>query len=117
MNRFIFLLVLLAFSFVHATIVESRNFKELSSHITPDTLVLLDIDDTLIIPKQMLGCDEWFQFRLKKHQTEGMNFSAALEKALAEWEAIRHLTKMELVEPGTDAIVNSLQKKGIASWA
>lgn len=93
------LLLLFAFA-LSAKIIEFDSFKNLASHVKPDTLLILDIDDTLLITKQMLGCDEWFLHRKNKH---------GLEKALAEWEGIRHLTEMEIVEPGSDIIVRSLQ--------
>jgi hypothetical protein len=75
-------------------------------------VVLLDIDDTLISPIQMLGNDSWFDYRIKQHQ-EKMDFSLALEKTLAEWEAIRHLSRMELVETETKEIIAWLQEKKI----
>ncbi len=96
---------------MHAKILEIQNFKEVISHLSKEALLILDIDDTLLIPEQMLGCDEWFMLRLKKWQKE-ISSSEALERSLAEWEAIRHLTKMEIVEPGTDDIVRMLQKQG-----
>jgi hypothetical protein len=84
--------------------LEFPSFKGLSEHLTSDTVLLLDIDDTLLITKQMLGCDEWFNIRVKKQ---------GLEKALAEWEGIRHLTQMEIVEEGTEKLISALQKKGV----
>lgn len=90
-------------------IYEAAHFNELYSHLIPGTLVVLDIDDTLLIPAQMMGCDEWFMSRLKSKE---MNESDALEKTLAEWEGVRHLTKMEIVEKGTEGIVKDLQKQG-----
>jgi hypothetical protein len=60
----------------------------------------------------MLGCDEWFQRRMFYHQQIGFNASESLEKSLAEWEAVRHLTKMAIVEPGTEEIVHKLQDQG-----
>ncbi len=98
--------------FINAEIVEVANFQEITSHIQSDTLVLLDIDDTLLIPVQMLGCDEWFMSRLQFHQKSMENGSQALEKSLAEWEGIRHLTQMELVEPTTNALIQTLQTQG-----
>lgn len=94
---------------LYGTIVEVAHFSEIRSHVDKNTLVLLDIDDTLLIPTQMLGCDEWFQYRYNEHKALGV--SLALEKTLAEWEAIRHLTKMEIVEMGTDEIVRELQQE------
>jgi histidinol phosphatase-like enzyme len=97
-----FIALLFSFALCAATI-ETNHFREILDHTTPDTLIILDIDDTLLIPTQMLGCDEWFLHRVKQ---------TSLEKALAEWEAIRHLTKMEIVEPGTEEIVATLQNSG-----
>ena len=94
-----------------AQIIELGHFKELEKYATDETLLILDIDDTLLVPEQMLGCDEWFQCRWNHHQKEGLSKSDALEKSLAEWEAVRHLTKMEIVEPGIEKIISNLQKK------
>jgi hypothetical protein len=99
------------FIFIEAKIIEFAHFRDLPSYATKDALLILDIDDTLLIPIQMLGCDEWFQCRRKWHQKAGKNVEEALEKSLAEWEAVRHLTKMEIVEPGTEKIIRSLQEK------
>jgi phosphoglycolate phosphatase-like HAD superfamily hydrolase len=104
--------LLLATVSLFGEIIEAPHFRQLRDHLTPDTLVLLDIDDTLLIPVQMLGCDEWFKYLCDKHQKEGLSPLNALEKSLAEWEAVRHLTKMELVEPKTNEIVQELQKEG-----
>jgi hypothetical protein len=97
---------------LNGKIVEFASFQDISSHLTPDTLIVLDIDDTLLIPKQMLGCDEWFCYRLNQRTKEGLKPSAALEKTLAEWEGVRHLTEMEIVEPSSESVIDSLQKQG-----
>jgi hypothetical protein len=91
-------------------IVECVHFNTIYEHLDKDTLIILDIDDTLLIPEQMLGCDEWFLERLTEHK-KSLKESEALEKALAEWEGVRHLTKMMLVEPATALIVQDLQNK------
>lgn len=98
---------------MEAIIVETAHFQEIVSYIEKDTLVILDIDDTLLIPKQMLGCDEWFKHRCKEHCATGISSTDALEKTLAEWEAIRHISKMQIVEPGTERVVSSMQELGV----
>jgi hypothetical protein len=106
-------LVLLGFvSSVQGKIVETARFHELAHHITRETLILMDIDDTIIVPVQMVGSDEWFSLRWKKHEDDGMSKLAALEKALAEWESIRHVTKMKTVEKETSTFIKEQQKKG-----
>lgn len=97
---------------VQGKILETARFHEIIQHITPGTLVLMDIDDTIILPAQMVGCDDWFTRRWKKHEEEGLSKSAALEKALAEWQSIRHVTQMKPVEKETPSLIQELQKKG-----
>lgn len=101
--------LLAAISQLHSAIIEVEHFQEVPLHVKKETLVIFDIDDTLLIPVQMLGCDEWYLHRLKQGQRAGLSAHAAFEKALNEWEAIRFLTKMEIVEPESDKIVHSLQ--------
>jgi hypothetical protein len=95
-------------------IIETKHFEELHNHLSNTTLVVLDIDDTLIVPIQTLGRDVWFQWRLNSLLAQGLPKDSALDRALAEWEAVRHLTTMRLVEEGTPAIIQCLQSKGIA---
>lgn len=98
--------------FLFAEIKELKSFSYLENYLTKNTFLILDIDDTLLIPVQMLGCDEWFCHRLKEKKNT-CDPDTALEATLAEWEAIRHLTKMEIVEPASASIIQALQAKGV----
>lgn len=110
MRCFLFLAFI---SFLHGKIIEAPHFHQITEHVDDETLVLLDIDDTLLVPPQMLGSDEWFYYRLNLHKTNGHDSKTALQKALAEWEAVRHITEMEIVEHGSEKIVKELQEKSI----
>jgi hypothetical protein len=113
-KRITFLFILLiGFSSLRAEVIETNHFSEVASHTKAGTLVISDIDDTLLIPLQMIGSDEWFSHRIKKHRAEGLQPDSALEKTVAEATAVRQLTQMQLAEPGTDKVIQSLQKKGI----
>jgi|GEM_PF-5944812 len=46
-----------------------------------------------------------------------MPYQEPEEKALAKWEAVRHLTQVKIVEEGTQAIISSLQDKGLKMMA
>lgn len=111
MKRVFFSLILLIYHSIHAIITEVQNFKEVIPHLTEDSLLTLDIDDRLLVPKQMLGSDVWFENRVKQHKALGTPSVTAFEKALNEWEGIRHFTEMQLVEPGIEKIIHDLQKK------
>ncbi len=53
-------------------------------HITSDSIILCDIDDTILIPTQMLGCDEGFYALMQKYKEEGFSLQDALKRALDE---------------------------------
>jgi phosphoglycolate phosphatase-like HAD superfamily hydrolase len=97
---------------VFGTIIETHHFHEILSHANADTLILLDIDDTILIAPQMLGTDEWLYHQTQEREKIGISSPDAFIKSLAEWEAIRHITAMELVEPGINAVIHSLQALG-----
>ncbi len=109
---FILIQGVLFYNTLSAVILEADHFSELLNHLKPNTLVVLDIDDTILVPAQTLGSDVWFVHQLKKYLTTNSP-DDALDKALAEWEAIRHLTQMKVVEEGTPDIIKELQNKNI----
>lgn len=113
MIRYILVLFFVTTS-LFGVVKEAAHFRDLAEYASADTVILLDIDDTLMAPKQMLGSDTWFEYRLKQYQTEGNDFSPALEKTLAEWEAIRHLSQMQLVEVEIRDVLTSLQERNIS---
>lgn len=96
-----------------ATIIEAPHFKDLKNHVTSDTLVLLDIDDTLLIPVQTLGVDVWFLHQLNSYKAAGYTANDALERALFDWESVRLRSEVQIVEEGTADIVKELQDQNI----
>lgn len=110
----VYCIALLASQALSAYIIEAPHFSDIKAYATPGTLIILDMDDTLLIPIQTLGSDVWFEYRLKQRKATGMAGDVALEKTLAEYEAIRHLSIMKTVESDTADIVNEMQDQGIA---
>lgn len=96
-----------------AIIIETAQFSEITRYLRPHTLIILDIDDTLLLPVQTLGTDVWFLYRLNTYKAQGMCSEDALDKALAEWEAVRHLTAVKIVEEGTERIIKDMQEQKV----
>ena len=94
-------------------IVESKQMSDLYKYLEPETLVVLDIDNTLIEPVQELGSDQWFGSRIKHYQDQNLSGEAAKNKALREWQTVQYLTDVKLVEKGIDDILSDLQRKQI----
>jgi hypothetical protein len=99
---------------LHAQIIELSHFEGLKDYVMkPNTLVLVDIDDTCLIPAQTLGTDVWFCDIWAKLEQSGLSKADALEKALDLWQGIRYLTKVKIVEEGSEKIISDIQEKGI----
>lgn len=113
MKRFIALFTALIFTAAaHAEIFEADHMDQVYNYIKPNTLVIFDIDNTLIEPVQSVGSDQWFRHRIAYWIDHGYDTEAALEKALANWMAVQNITKVTLCEPNIAKIINHLQDRG-----
>lgn len=108
----VFFFFLLMIAPVVGAIHETSQFEEILTHVDENTLVLLDIDDTILIAPQMLGTDAWLNHQIRERTKDGVDPAEAFTKSLLEWQAIRYITEMELVEPDTGDIIRQLQAKG-----
>lgn len=102
----------LSLSTLHAEIIESMHIGDVEQHIDHDTLIIFDIDNTLLETAQMLGSDQWFFHMYNRYITEGMEPAASLDRILSEWHAIQNITAVKIVEPGSAELIERLQKEG-----
>jgi hypothetical protein len=93
-------------------IIEIDHFSDLLKYIKPNSLVLLDIDDTLMEAKQTMGTDRWFIWRIDYYKKNGLDPNLAKEKALMDWVSVQCLTEVRLTEEGTNQIVKRIQDEG-----
>lgn len=111
--RFFILLLLLIFSKgLSSEIIEIKSMEEIQPYIDDDTLVVLDIDNTLLMTKQMLGGDQWFEHMLKKYLSEEFSITESIAKALPLYMEIQNATEVVPVEAVVPALIHKLQKKG-----
>ncbi|MDP0561373.1 MAG: DUF2608 domain-containing protein [Candidatus Endonucleobacter sp. (ex Gigantidas childressi)] len=92
-----------------SVIIEIHNISSLKSHISPNTLILFDIDNTLIEPVQTLASDQWFCWRIEHYESLGNKHPEALDMALMEWSAAVNMTKVKEVEPSAHELIEYLQ--------
>ncbi len=98
--------------YAQAVIIEADSIHDIRNHIDPETLVIFDIDNTLMEPSQTLGSDQWFYHRIGEHKAKGMDQQSALEKSLSEWMSVQSITKVKVVEEGTVELIKRLQDEG-----
>lgn len=79
------MVVLLLSKIVHAEIVEIKKMAEIIHRLTEGTLVVFDIDNTIIRPNQTLGSDQWFDFLVKVYQDAGVSEANAIDQAIQSW--------------------------------
>jgi phosphoserine phosphatase len=96
-------LFLLLFTLSQAKITEVPSMKEALTTVDKDTLVFFDLDNTVIMPVQTLGGEEWFDHIAKK---------TSVDNAVKEWNDIQALTESRAVEKDTAELISNIQKLG-----
>jgi len=94
---------------ISSSLIEIKYFAEIYDYLASDTLIILDVDNTLMEPVQEFGNDQWFRWRLRQLESNGVASNEALSQALSEWHAIQAVTKSRPVELTTPALVGQLQ--------
>jgi hypothetical protein len=94
-----------------AEIKETAQIEEAIQHIKPDTLVVLDIDNTVLRPSQMLGSDMWFSYYLENLQKSGLDKKDALRASVELLNKIYEVTEVQLIDEKTPEIIQELQAK------
>lgn len=112
--QFLVLLVFLS-SNAFAVIIEGQRMREVSPFVDSDTLVVFDIDNTLIQPNQSLGSDQWFRHVHKSYIDKGVPQDVALTKVLGFWKEINTVSQVSPVEYETPSFVRKIQERGIAT--
>jgi hypothetical protein len=98
--------------------VPLQRMREIMPHVDRNTLVVFDIDNTVLEPMQTLGSDQWFYHLLQKVKAEEkLDDERAIDRAMEIWNAVQQDTQVRAVEPETPALIRELQQKGIATFA
>lgn len=109
---FSIIFLLLNCIFLNGEIFEVNSIYKLRDFIDEsDSLIIFDIDNTLMETEQTLGSDQWFYFRMNQLLEEGFAQKEALNRALREWISIQNISNVKVVEEGTSEFVEELQKQ------
>lgn len=91
-----------------AEIQQIHAMTEILPFITADTLLVFDLDNTVIHPVQTLGSDQWFQYLLK---------SNLVDQSVAIWSEVQKYTQVEAVESVTPGLILKEQNEGLKVMA
>jgi len=93
--------------------LESKNIADVLTHVDDQTLVIFDVDNTLIEPTQQIGGTAWFGHMLEKFQARGMSEQEAIKQAYVVWIQLQQVIKIKTVETQTASVVKQLHEKNI----
>ena len=114
----LFLLFLLLSSQIFAEIRQIFSMQEIISEIDDNTLVVFDLDNTVIRPKNNLGSDQWYYY-LVSRLGKKYKISRAEAHAKAEeiWNKTQLLIKTQAVESITPNIIKAISGQVLALTA
>ena len=76
------------------------------------TLVIFDLDNTLIEPVQTIGSDQWGSLEQKRLKDQGVPADDAIDQGVAKFAEVQMKTKVQLVDPNAAKFIKDLQNKG-----
>lgn len=96
-----------------ARIIEVSKMSEALAPVETGTLLIFDLDNTIVEPRQTLGSDQWFEHVLSREKKKTTDEKAALKNAIDLWERVQRVTKVRLVEEQTAGLIATQQANGI----
>jgi hypothetical protein len=102
--------------YTHARIVDTENFADLLAEADTGTLVLIDIDQTIVARTHTLGSQAWWDYEkhfIKKTGVPSDTLFAYFKPIIL---CILSRIPEKLVEPGIPEAIKSLQERGITVW-
>lgn len=107
---FIFLLYT---TVLDAKIVETPDINQIEYYVDKDSLILLDIDNTVIQLSQTLGTPEWFSDYYKKISASGRAKDDAMQETLKIYLRVNEVSEAKAVDERTVELIQKLQKAGV----
>ncbi|HJM68665.1 MAG TPA: DUF2608 domain-containing protein [Candidatus Babeliales bacterium] len=108
MKKFIFsiLFIVCVAILPKSQIIETNNLEDILGHVTKNSVVLFDLDNTLVQPKNTyVGSDPWFTELFKKEKDVNL--------ALADYCLGLILVELQPVANNTIKVLNKIKKSGV----
>lgn len=100
-------------TFLYGKILETDSMMSILDYVQENTLVVADLDNTLIESQNQLGSSQWGDY-LGAIFTEPNRSFEEIDFLVAEtWCKVQPLIKIQCVDPQTPQVVNQVQEQGI----
>ena len=88
-------------------------FRDLLPFVDKQTMIICDIDNTIMIPEEYEGSDMWFSYTMKQHQKSGHSYAEALALVLPEYARLQRTITVRPVELEIPTFIQAWQAAGI----
>ncbi|MCB0404153.1 MAG: DUF2608 domain-containing protein [Bdellovibrionales bacterium] len=85
--------------------------------IDGDSVLVVDLDNTVIESAQMLGSAQWFEYLFAGLKKSGLSAGEAYQQAIQQWVQIQDATDVRPVEVSTPDFLRGIQAMGIRVMA
>lgn len=100
-----------------AEIEEIGSMNEAFKPLKYGTLLVLDIDNTILAPTQTLGSDQWYGAMVSQSKNKGNSEAQAIAEVIPVWMKAQTSTQVLPIEKTTPRLIREIQKKGILVMA
>lgn len=111
--RLLALALLLPALGARAEVREIKSMAEIVSEIRPTTLLVFDLDNTLVEPVGNVGSDQWYDYIVTAYRRDGLDADAADKKAAETWTRTLGQVAVKPVEALTPILLREEQKRGL----
>lgn len=109
--------MLLFSSLGYATVTEKAKMAKALAGVDQSTVVIFDIDSTILRTNQTLGSDLWFHYNFDRLAAEGVDEKKAEGELLSQWILLQKITGVKPVEDSTPKLIKDMQDKNIKVMA
>lgn len=115
--RWIFLSLICSSFFLSADVIEIEQLSDIKDYIDPchlaETLVVFDIDNTLLEAEKHLGSVAWGDFIAQDLESKGISKKEAQEVVSVLWRAVQPYIKIKAVDTETRKIIHDIQTQKV----
>lgn len=97
-----------------SSILDTNTIESVLENIsTPETLVIFDVDNTLVTPGRELGSDAWISWMARQQVLQGKSTSDALQHLFALFSHVHNHIPVYPVEQKTPSVLQALKEQAI----
>lgn len=95
------------------SIKEINKIEEALSFVDDKSLVFVDLDNTIMMPTQTIGSDQWYYYMKNYYLKNGNSLERAKELVINDWQSVQLKTGVLPIENQTVTVIKQLQQKSM----